>query len=240
MISFVVPAHNEETLLGRALASIHDAATASGRKFEVIVVDDASTDRTSEIAAAAGARVVNVNLRQISAVRNAGARAARGDVLVFLDADTVLPRKTLAAALGALQRGVAGGGSRVIFDGKTNPILEFLTFLFVLVWFGMGWAAGCFIFARRSAFEAAGGFDEQYFVAEEMYLSEAMKRVGEFVIIREKVITSGRKTRMYTLTELLRLAGGVLLRGPTAFRQREGLDMWYKCGRETPAGAIPS
>jgi len=227
MISFVIPAHNEEALLGRTLASVFDAARVCGRDFEVIVVDDASTDRTSDIATAAGAKVVNVDRRQISAVRNAGARAARGDILVFIDADTTLPRPTLAAALRALDRGAAGGGARVQFDGAVSRLLDFLTFLFVMVWFSLGWAAGCFIFARRSAFEQAGGFDERFFIAEELYMSEALKRVGPFVIIREKVITSDRKTRMYSLRDLLRQSAGILLRGPAAFQKREGLELWY-------------
>jgi glycosyltransferase involved in cell wall biosynthesis len=238
MISFVVPAHNEEAMLGRALRSIFAAAAATARPFEVIVVDDASTDRTSKIAAAAGARVVRVDLRQISAVRNAGARQARGDVLVFLDADTELPPRTLVAALAALDRGAVGGGARVIFDGPVNILMEFLTFLFVMVWFSFGWAAGCFIFARRSAFEAVGGFDQQYFIAEEMYLSRALARVGRFVILRQQVITSGRKTRMYSMREMLSKSIRLLLRGPSAFRQREGLDLWYECGREE--GDIPA
>ena len=102
MISFVVPAHNEEALLARTLASIHAAAAAVRADYELIVVDDASTDRTPEIATQHGARVVRVAARQISAVRNAGAREATGDVLVFVDADTILPPETLAAALAAL------------------------------------------------------------------------------------------------------------------------------------------
>src|SRR5438105_3985712 len=76
MISFVVPAHNEEATLPRTLAAIVKAAREVGQAFEVIVVDDLSTDATTSIAAGFGARVVPVNLRQISAVRNAGARAA--------------------------------------------------------------------------------------------------------------------------------------------------------------------
>ena len=82
MISFVVPAFNEETVLGRTLDSVHAAAAGSGHQYEVIVVDDASTDRTAEIARARGARVVAVAHRQIAAVRNAGARVATGDVII--------------------------------------------------------------------------------------------------------------------------------------------------------------
>ena len=88
MISFIIPAHNEEQLLGITLASINRSASAAGESFEVIVVDDASTDRTAVIAMEHAARVLSVQHRQIAATRNTGARAARGEVLFFIDADT--------------------------------------------------------------------------------------------------------------------------------------------------------
>src|SRR6185436_13081255 len=72
-ISFIVPAHNEVFEIAKALVSIFESARAVGVPFEVIVVNDDSTDRTPDIAREAGARVVDVKLRKISAVRNAGA-----------------------------------------------------------------------------------------------------------------------------------------------------------------------
>jgi glycosyltransferase involved in cell wall biosynthesis len=74
MISFIVPAHNEQASLGRALEAIHKAARAVGQPYEIIVVDDASTDATPEIAAQNNARVMSVHHRQIAATRNSGAR----------------------------------------------------------------------------------------------------------------------------------------------------------------------
>src|SRR5690348_17354762 len=104
MISFIVPAHNEELLIGRCLTSIHESARASAVEYEVIVVDDASTDRTAEVARESGARLISVSLRQIAAVRNAGAREARGELFVFVDADTwinpAVVRDILAAVAG--------------------------------------------------------------------------------------------------------------------------------------------
>src|SRR5260221_13233142 len=82
-ISFVVPAHNEEALIGRALEAINASARAVGEPFEIIVVDDASTDRTADIARDGGAHVISVGYRQIARTRNAGAQAARGDILIF-------------------------------------------------------------------------------------------------------------------------------------------------------------
>ena len=90
MISFIVPAYNEERLLGRTLAAIHTAARELGRPYELIVADDASTDGTAAVACESGARVVGVRFRQIARVRNAGAAAAVGYVLGLL-VDPLLP-----------------------------------------------------------------------------------------------------------------------------------------------------
>lgn len=72
MISFIVPAHNEERLLGVMLDALAHSAATLDEPFEIIVVDDASTDRTAEIARRRHVCVLSANLRQIAAVRNAG------------------------------------------------------------------------------------------------------------------------------------------------------------------------
>ena len=102
MISFIIPAYNEEQLIGRTLAALHAAARVVGEPYEVVVVDDASTDRTAAIASARGARVVSVAHRQIAATRNAGARAASGETFFFIDADTVVTEQTVKAAVKAM------------------------------------------------------------------------------------------------------------------------------------------
>jgi glycosyltransferase involved in cell wall biosynthesis len=112
MISFVIPAYNEERLLGRTISSIHDSTRPTGLAYEVLVVNDASTDRTPAIARSLGAEVIDVQLRHIAAVRNAGARRARGEVLIFVDADTVVTPTAVRMALDAVARGAIGGAAR--------------------------------------------------------------------------------------------------------------------------------
>src|SRR6185503_19705869 len=116
MISFIVPAYDEEAMIGRTLIAIDAAGRAVGEPFETIVADDASFDRTPDIARALGAKVVSLNRRQIAAARNAGARAARGDLLVFVDADTTVTVSVIGAALDAVRDGAVGGGCRIGFD----------------------------------------------------------------------------------------------------------------------------
>lgn len=228
MLSFIVPAHNEEASLGFALESIAASARSLDIPFEMIVVDDASTDATAQIAAEAGARVVSVDLRQIATVRNAGAEQAEGDVLVFLDADTVLPEATLRAALAALGEGAVGGGAQLSFDEGTPFWGRYMLWLWNLGSRLTRWAAGCFIFVRRQAFEAVDGFDPQYYAGEELYLSRALKRQGRFVILRQRVVTSGRQTRKHSAWKLLWIFMRLILTGPRSLRSRKGLDMWYE------------
>src|SRR5207253_1097700 len=108
----------EELLLGRTLRAVNEAARSLGEPFEVVVVDDASTDGTAAVAREHGARVVAANHRQIAATRNAGAREAHGEMLIFVDADTVVTAAAVAAAAGAMRAGAAGGGCAFRFDGR--------------------------------------------------------------------------------------------------------------------------
>src|SRR6059036_2648824 len=117
MISFIVPAYNEEHELSDTLAAIRAAASGAPRPYEIIVVDDASTDATPQIASEAGAKVVRINRRQIAASRNAGGRTAQGEYLFFVDADTRINRAHVSGGIAALEAGCAGGSARVNMDG---------------------------------------------------------------------------------------------------------------------------
>jgi glycosyltransferase involved in cell wall biosynthesis len=234
MISFVVPAHNEESLIAHTLVSIHAAARGSAGPYEIVVVDDASTDGTAGLARRHGARVVSVTCRQIGAARNAGARAARGDIFIFVDADTSVPAGTLRASLDALQSGAVGGGAMLRLDGAIPWHGRLLA---ALVSSGMrlgGLAAGCYLFCTREAFQAAGGFDERLFATEEIALSRALRRHGRLVIVRERVLTSGRKLRTHSGWEVARLLFFLIRLGPRALRSRERLDIWYGRRRVDP------
>ena len=235
MISFIVPAHNEEALIGRTLAALRDSAECVlNEPYEIIVVDDASTDRTSEIAVNHGARVISVSHRQISATRNSGATASRGDVLVFVDADTEITAPALSAAKEAIRRGVVGGGASVRFDEGRLPlyarVLEFLLPPALRV---LRLAPGCFLFCTREGYFAAGGFDETLYVTEEIGFAQRLKNQGRFVILREFVITSARKLRARSAIQLLWVGLRLALGGRKSLCRRDGLEYWYNA-RNTP------
>jgi glycosyltransferase involved in cell wall biosynthesis len=232
MISFIVPAYNEELELSSTLAAIRAAASAAAQPFEIVVVNDASTDATPEIAEQAGARVVSIHRRQIAAARNTGARAARGEYLFFVDADTRINRTHITGGIALLKAGYAGGGARGVMDGFIPFWSRIFLRAFCTVYFGLNLGAGAFLFTTRHNFEASGGFDEQYFAGEEVYFSLALRKLGRFKVLREPVLTSGRKLRMYTANQILGTLLILILGGPRVARSRERLHLWYDGKRE--------
>lgn len=235
LISFVIPAHNEETELPQTLHHLYRAARQLGLHFEVLVVADSCTDRTSAIACEFGASVVEVNHRQISRTRNAGAERARGSYLFFVDADTRIGTEVLAAALQALESGALGGGALVLFEGSHPFWIRWSVGALISVLRKMRVAAGCFFFCRKSDFVALGGFPVDAFAAEEVLLSFSFKRRGRFVALRESVTTSGRKLRTHSAYELLAATLRPLWKGSRAFSKRDGLELWYGERRKDPA-----
>lgn len=233
-LSFIVPAHNEEQLLGRTLAGLHAAARAVGESYEIIVANDASTDDTVAVAEAAGATVVHVTCRQIARTRNAGAAAASGRLLIFVDADTHVPPETLRATLEAWRGGAIGGGASVHLDGRLPLHVRVLMPAFRAGMRVARLAAGCYVFCAPRVFAAIGGFDERLFAGEELALSRAARRHGRFVVLGEGVLSSGRKMRTYRLRELLPLAMAVVRQGPAALRSRTALGVWYDERRHDP------
>jgi glycosyltransferase involved in cell wall biosynthesis len=233
VISFIVPAFNEELELPSTLAAIRSAATSARQEYEIIVVDDASTDATAEVARGPDTQIVSINRRQIAAARNAGAHAARGNVLFFVDADTRINARHITDAIAALDAGYAGGSARLIADGEIPRWGRIFMKTFCAIYFAVNLGAGAFLFTSRKNFDAIGGFDEQFFIGEEIYFSFALRRLGRFKVLREPVVTSGRKLRMYSGRHIFSKTLSILLGGPNAARSRRKLDLWYDAKRET-------
>src|SRR4051812_40862472 len=115
MLSIIIPAHNEEQYLGATLEALAASLKTLEIDHEIIVINDSSNDRTGEIALAHGVRVITADVHQIAAARNVGAREAKGDMFVFVDADTIVTANVLAAAVAAMRNGAVGGGARATY-----------------------------------------------------------------------------------------------------------------------------
>jgi len=198
--SLIIPAYNEERLLGRLLDSVDVARATYGRAdvVEVIVADNASTDRTAVIAAIRGCRVIPVEKRVIAAARNAGARAARGEFLAFVDADAQVHPGTFVEIDRALAdpRVVAGAtGARL---ERWSIGIAFTYAMIVPIVFVTGMDTGV-TFCRKEDFEAIGGYDESRLVAEDVAFLWALRRLGQTRgqrlarATRAKIVASTRK-----------------------------------------------
>jgi GT2 family glycosyltransferase len=86
---------------------------------------------------------------------------------------------------------------------------------------------GCCVFSTRDAFDAIGGFCEEYFAGEDAAFITALKRHGRIVIPRAHVVTSGRKVRTYSGFRIFWTLFWFVVRGPKSFRSHAGLEVWY-------------
>lgn len=233
MISLIVPAHNEQAVLGRTLQAIHESSRLIGQPYEIIVVNDASTDATAEVALQHNATIVNVNHRQIAATRNSGGRAARGERFFFIDADTTVNPRAIASALRAMNRGAAGGGAPT-WPADAVPLYVWLMALVYVIPAKLaGFTGGAFMFCTREAFHASGGFDERLYWAEEGSFALALKRVGRFVVIWEPVRTSGRRFRTMSGLQVLTTLGRACISPFKMFTRRSSVEkIWYDSNRE--------
>ncbi len=235
-ISVVVPAFNEEKLLGQSLRSIKAAMAAFhqlGWQTELIVCNNNSTDRTAAIAEAEGAKVVFEPINQIGRARNCGASAATGDWLVFVDADSN-PSPELFADVAATigTKRFIGGGSTVRLDGY-YPMANIGNMLWNVISRVQKWAAGSFIFCERNAFQEIGGFSNDLYVAEELDLSNRLKalakrrRLKMKILSRHPLITSARKVKLYSGRELLRFFFRAVLAPRKTQRDKALCQPWY-------------
>lgn len=232
-ISFVIPAHDEAALIGGTIQAIHDSAQRHGAVYEVVVAADGCTDATVSIASALGARVVTHDRRSIAATRNLGARAATGDLLVFVDADTRMTPGAFSQMIAAIEAGAIGGGGPVRLDGPVPFYARAMLSMLLVLFRWMRLTGGAFLFCTRQAFDAASGWDETFYAGEEIILARRLRKQGGFVIVREPVVTSGRKFRTHSSREIL----GIMIRAmltPWVAKDRSKLGFFYGPRRVDP------
>jgi rSAM/selenodomain-associated transferase 2 len=188
-LSIVVPALDEARAIEACLEAVQPARCAGA---EVIVVDGGSGDATRALAAPLADRVIDAPRGRASQM-NAGARAAAGDTLLFLHADTVLPPGALEAMRAGLEGSARAWGRFDVSIAGADPLLALVALAMNARSRATGIATGDqAIFARRAAFEAAGGFPPIPLM-EDVALSKALRRLSPPLCLRERVVTSGRR-----------------------------------------------
>jgi rSAM/selenodomain-associated transferase 2 len=187
-LSIIVPALDESQAIAATLAAL---APLRARGAELLVVDGGSRDGTREIAAPLCDRVLQAPRGRASQM-NAGARASRGAIFLFVHADTRLPEGAFDAIERALANDRAWGRFDVAIEGR-SPLLALVAWSMNLRSRVTGIATGDqAIFVRREAFERAGGFPD-IALMEDIAFSKALKRVSRPACLRERVATSGRR-----------------------------------------------
>ncbi len=236
--SIVIPAYNEAELLPNTLISLQksmeEIRMETNLSGEIIVVDNNSDDGTATLAEKMGATTVFEPVKCIARSRNKGAESARGQYLIFIDADTIPPTRLISEALKELSSGkICGGGSKIGFLEKDIPltanICALIWHFLIAVW---PCAAGSFVFCLKDAWKSVGGFDETFYAAEEIAFSKSLKKYGaarsqRFKNIPIPVLTSARKFKWYGSFGLIRKMLLIAVY-PNSLKSRKHCSLWYE------------
>jgi glycosyltransferase involved in cell wall biosynthesis len=232
-VSVIVPAYNEELYLPETLARITRALSLTPYPSEIIVVDNNSQDETEKVAAAFGVRVFHETEHNISTVRNSGAQNAHGDVLVFVDADTLIPDtlfKKIAGAMGDVK--CFGGAVAVEYADFRRKWMKF----YLLGWRFWGTVLnmkqGAAQFCRKSAFEELKGYDETVFMGEDVEFYWRLSRFARlnsgylYFVDDPKVVTSARRFDKMSLWKTFLLTHPIPIR--LMWRKKSFWKDWYE------------
>ena len=189
-LTIIIPAFNEEAYLPSTLDSIQTAAAqlcdSSDAEVGTIVVDNNSVDDTAAVARSKGATVIHEPVQGIARARNAGVAHTDADMLVFVDADVILPSTLLAEIHTAMSDPACVGGA---VDVEYRPKRRFIRF-YLGAWRLLsrltGMAQGATQFCRKSVFDELGGYDEKAWIGEDADFFWALKRLAR---------RTGRKVR---------------------------------------------
>ncbi|MDP2671011.1 MAG: glycosyltransferase family 2 protein [bacterium] len=198
-LSIVIPALNEEKYLPACLSSLNSQDYPKD-KYEVIVVNNDSTDRTAEIATEMGARVVSCHEKGVAAVRQDGYEQAKGEIFVGTDSDTVQPTDWLSRINELFQSDPSliaiTGGAEFNSNSLLNQFLAKELFpinLQIMFALGKQSLSGFNFSVRRDAFEQVGGFDTSLASAEDVDLGVRLGKIGKVKFIRSLVVTTSSR-----------------------------------------------
>lgn len=232
-LSVVIPAYNEEKYLPATLAALKEALE-SINDVEIIVVDNESADATRAIAESNGAEIVDEREHNIGKVRNTGAKAAAGELIVFLDADTLVKPGLFEKIIEACaDRRCVGGSVGVEYETPTGR--EWMR-MFMMLWTFLGrltrMRQGALQFCRREIFHELGGYDTTIYVGEDIEFhwrldKLAKGREGFTIFIEEpRVLTSSRRWEKMGLFRMIFFTHPITIF--LAWRIRSFWKDWYE------------
>lgn len=218
-ISIVIPAYNEESYLGACLDSLKNQDFKGS--YEIIIVDNNSTDKTAEIAAHYRATVIKESVAGVAYARQTGFMAARAPIIASTDADTIVPKNWISIISKKFSDDptlVEFGGLYHLYSGPLTARL-FFQFVAPFVWkldkrAMHGWSIpGVNMALRKSAFEKIGGFRTELKINEDAMLSQDLKKIGKVELDPHFLVkTSGRRYRNGLIAGLAAYAPNTLAR----------------------------
>lgn len=232
-VSIIIPAYNEELALPETLERSGQALSLVACPSEIIVVDNESQDGTKQVAEAFGANVFLELEHNIAKVRNTGAKNSTSDILIFIDADTLVPETLFQKITAALEdEKCFGGAVAVEYEHFARKWMRFYLagWRFWGKFFNM--AQGAAQFCRKSVFEKIKGYDQTIFMGEdiEFYwrLSKFAKRNKGYLhfIEHPKVKTSARRFDKMSLWKTFLLTHPIFIR--LAWRKKYFWKDWYE------------
>ncbi len=211
-ISIVVPAYNEEKCLPATLEKIGAATANCDCESEVIVVDNESTDKTAQIAKDFGAKVVSEIEHNIAKVRNTGAKNAGGDVLIFVDADMLVPETLFQIIADRMKNEKCFGGAVAVdYEPFERQWMKYYLRGGELWQTVFNWRQGATQFCRKSVFHEIGGYDETIFMSEDVQFYRQLAKHAKqndaylFFVEEPRVVTSARRFDKMSLWKTLLL-----------------------------------
>ena len=232
-LSVIIPAYNEERYLPETLTRVTKALAIADCASEILVVDNDSQDKTRIVSETFGARIISENEHNISCVRNTGAKHASGDVLVFLDADTLVSEFLFQRITHAMEDEKCFGGAVAVEWGKFER-----KWMKVYLWGGKFWTAvfnmkqGAAQFCRKTVFDTLNGYDQTIFMGEDVEFYWRLSRfanrnAGRLSFIKDlQVVTSSRRFDKMNLWKTFLLTNPMFI--PFAWRNKKWWKDWYE------------
>jgi len=190
MFSFIIPVKNDAKRLQHCLTSI--AACRPTADYEVIVVDNGSTDDSATVGRGAGARVLPIAQGRVSALRNAAVAAAGGEWLAFVDADHELGQTWISAASDVARTADIGAAGALYLPPADGTWVQNLYGALRGRTIGRGdtrWLGSGNLLVRREAFEAVGGFDPNLESCEDVDLCQRLRDAGWRLVGDERLVS---------------------------------------------------